>query len=221
VVLPRLFDAPPLRLPLQIAPPLALATPTLVVLGFWQLPGLLPVGGALATIAAILFAVNVIHLFVRSSRRGRPGWAHLAFAPVAAASLLAGVGLGMAFALFPVSRFLVTGHAWTNVLGFAGAMIMLISHSTLRHFRPLAPSMAATTPGAGRWRLLEPGFVTLIALPAGIASLLLAEAVGSQTLRISAHLLLLVSAVVFAAQCLSAIHRSWWARRSSPSLRIV
>ncbi len=79
-----------------------------------------PAAAALEAAAALLFAGFVLDS-LRRTGRSHPSYA---FYGASAASLVLGVSLGVAFALRPEWRAYAALHAWANLLGFAGFMIV-------------------------------------------------------------------------------------------------
>lgn len=86
-----------------------------------------PAAAALEAAAALLFAGFVLDS-LRRTGRSHPSYA---FYGTSAASLAVGVSLGVAFALRPEWRVHAALHAWLNLLGFAGFMIVGVTLDAL------------------------------------------------------------------------------------------
>ena len=152
-LLPRFLVAtPPERLAWVVLPAGALA-PLLLVSGFYSGP-VFVAGAALEALAVVGFAAAYLALFRRSDRRRVGFWGPTA----GVLAGVAGVGLGLQFALAGLEAPLATSHWHLNVFGLLGLTIL----GLLYQFYP---------PGVGRW----PGctdrsaLATIAVMAAGVA----------------------------------------------------
>lgn len=122
-LLPRFLVVHPPEWAVRIVLPTAALGPAFIAAGITN-PRLLLIGALLETTAVCLFALVFFHMFVRSERR------RIGFYGVLAgmASGVAGVVLGLSFAVHSVSVTLTTLHLRFNLLGFLGLTIIGVAY---------------------------------------------------------------------------------------------
>lgn len=111
---------------------LGIAGPGLIGLTIEGPADLFPVAALLEATAGLMFAAFVFHSLLRTERRRRP--AFLCYA-ASGASLVLGVLLGFGFAVDLSWRIYVPVHAWVNLFGFAGLMIVGVTIDAFIAFR--------------------------------------------------------------------------------------
>ncbi|MBI4361801.1 MAG: hypothetical protein HY558_01365, partial [Euryarchaeota archaeon] len=111
---------------------LALPGPALIALTITGPRGLFHPAAGLEATAGLLFAGFILHSLLRTERR-HPSYL---FYAASAASLILGVLLGVAFSLRVEWRIYTPLHAWVNLLGFAGFMIVGVATDALIGYRP-------------------------------------------------------------------------------------
>lgn len=103
------------------------AGPGLVAYGVFD-GSVLALGAAAESLAAVLFAVNLVRVYRTGSRQKKPH----RFLLVSIAFLLLGVGLGAVMAVEPGLRGQLRGaHAWVNMYGFVAMFVFGVSYQTL------------------------------------------------------------------------------------------